>query len=115
VERNVEVAEAVAREIAASPDFEACPAEPELSVVCFRHLPAGQDAADQAGRDALDVHQDALQAALERSGRGFVTTTRLQGRTWLRAGILNYMASEADAAGLLEDLRQLASEMPPAA
>jgi aromatic-L-amino-acid decarboxylase len=111
VERNVEVAVALSSLIDASPDFEACPPEPELSVVCFRHLPDGRDGDGQAGRDAIDVHQDALQAALEGSGRGFVTTTRLRDRTWLRAGILNYMATEADAAQLLEDLRRLASEL----
>lgn len=110
VERNVEVAAALARLIAQSPDFEACPAEPELSVVCFRHLPGGGDGADQAGRDAIDVHQDVLQGALERSGRGFITTTRLRGRTWLRAGILNPMATEDDVSGLLDDLRELAAE-----
>lgn len=107
VERNVAVAAELARLVGASPDFEPCPAEPDLSVVCFRHLPAGRDGEDQAGRDAVDVHQDALQAALERSGRGFVTTTRLRGRTWLRVGILNPMATEQDVAGLLEDLRSL--------
>jgi aromatic-L-amino-acid decarboxylase len=109
VERNVDVAMALSDLIATSPDFEACPPEPALSVVCFRHLPDGRDCEDQAGRDAIDVHQDALQAALEQSGRGFVTTTRLRGRTWLRAGILNPMATEADAAELLEDLRRLAT------
>jgi glutamate/tyrosine decarboxylase-like PLP-dependent enzyme len=109
VEHNDDLAAALAQRIASSEDFEACPAEPELSVVCFRHLPAGRDAADTVGRDAIDVHQDALQAALERSGRGFLTTTRLRGRTWLRAGILNYMATEADLDELLDDLRRLAS------
>jgi aromatic-L-amino-acid decarboxylase len=107
VERNVDVAVALSDLIEASPDFEASTPEPALSVVCFRHLPDGRDGEDHAGRDAVDVHQDALQAALERSGSGFVTTTRLRGRTWLRAGILNPMATEEDAAGLLEDLRRL--------
>jgi aromatic-L-amino-acid decarboxylase len=109
VERNVAVSAALAAAVAESDDFEACPAEPDLSVVCFRHLPAGRDGADQDAPDMVDVHQDALQAALERSGRGFVTTTRLRGRTWLRAGILNHMSTEADVTGLLEDLRALAS------
>ena len=49
VEMNDDLAAALAGAIAASPDFEACPAEPELSVVCFRHLPDGRDGADQAG------------------------------------------------------------------
>jgi aromatic-L-amino-acid decarboxylase len=111
VELNDDVATAFARSIAAADDFEALPAEPELSVVCFRHLPAGRDGADQAARDAVDVHQDALQGALERSGRGFLTTTRLRGRTWLRAGILNYMATPADFEALLDDLRELAATL----
>jgi aromatic-L-amino-acid decarboxylase len=109
VEMNDDMAAALAAKVAASPDFEACPAEPELSVVCFRHLPDGRDGSDAEGRDAIDIHQDALQAALERSGRGFLTTTRLRGRTWLRAGILNYMATQDDLDTLLEDLRRLAS------
>ena len=109
VEMNDDVAAALAGRIATSDDFEACPPEPELSVVCFRHLPAGQDAVDAAGRAAIDIHQDALQGALERSGRGFLTTTRLNGRTWLRAGVLNYMATAADMNMLLDDLRGLAA------
>jgi glutamate/tyrosine decarboxylase-like PLP-dependent enzyme len=108
VERTNDLAAALAARIEASPDFAACLRRPELSVVCFRHLPGGRDGEDQVGRDAIDVHQDALQAALERSGRGFLTTTRLRGRTWLRAGILNPMATEADMDILLDDLRGLA-------
>jgi glutamate/tyrosine decarboxylase-like PLP-dependent enzyme len=111
VEMNVERAAELALKIAASEDFEACPVEPELSVVCFRHLPEGRDGGE-AGRDAVDVHQDALQAALEQSGRGFLTTTRLRGRTWLRAGILNYMATESDMDTLLDDLRTLSARSP---
>jgi len=111
VEMTDDTAAALARRIAASDDFEACPAVPELSVVCFRHLPDGYAGEDQAARDAVDVHQDALQGALERSGRGFLTTTRLNGRTWLRAGVLNYMATEADMEQLLDDLRGLAASL----
>ena len=109
VEMNDDLAALLARKVADSVDFEACPVEPELSVVCFRHLPGGRDGRDPAGRDAIDVHQDALQAALEQSGRGFLTTTRLRGRTWLRAGILNYMATEADLDLLLGELRRSAA------
>jgi glutamate/tyrosine decarboxylase-like PLP-dependent enzyme len=108
VEMNVDMAAYLARRIGDSPDFEACHEEPELSVVCFRHLPDGLDGTDDTSRTAIDVHQDALQAALEASGRGFLTTTRLRGRTWLRAGILNYMTRPADCDILLEDLRRLA-------
>ena len=61
-----------------------------------------------AAATALDAHQDRLQAALEASGDGWLTTTRLRGATWLRAGIVNYLTTEADIDRLLETLRRLA-------
>ena len=105
VEANNDLAAHLAEVIAASDDFEALPAHPPLSVVCFRHLPPGL-----AGT-ALDAHQDTLQLVLERSGAGWVSTTRLRGETWLRAGILNTQAMNDDVQGLLETLRQLAREI----
>jgi glutamate/tyrosine decarboxylase-like PLP-dependent enzyme len=110
VERTVELADALKARIEARDDFELAP-ESSLSVVCFRHLPGGRDGDDPAGRDAIDVHQDALQVALQHSGRGFITTTRLRGRTWLRAGILNHTATDADMSILLDDLRALAAAL----
>ena len=56
----------------------------------------------------LDAHQDRLQAGLEASGDGWLTTTRLRGATYLRAGIVNYLATEADIDRLLDTLRRLA-------
>ncbi len=58
--------------------------------------------------DELDAHQDALQAALEASGDGWLSTTRLRGSTWLRAGVMNPMTTEADIDRLLGTLRELA-------
>ena len=108
VEQTVDLAEALKGRLREANDFELAE-ESNLSVVCFRHLPAGATEDDDAGRDALDVHQDALQSALQLSGSSFLTTTRLRGRTWLRAGILNHTAREADLDILLEDIRALAA------
>ncbi len=102
IEANDDLAAHLARRCAESDDFEALPATPELSVVCFRHLPPGLSCA------ALDAHQDRLQAALERSGDGWLTTTRLRGATYLRAGIVNYLSTEDDIDQLLDTLRRLA-------
>jgi glutamate/tyrosine decarboxylase-like PLP-dependent enzyme len=110
VEANDDLAALLARRCAESDDFEAIPATPELSVVCFRHLPGGRDAAMTMGPEALDAHQDRLQAALEASGDGWLTTTRLRYATWLRAGIVNYLSTEADIDALLATLRRLAAE-----
>ncbi len=104
IEANDDLAAHLAARCAAADDFEAMPEAPELSVVCFRHKPPGLTGA------LLDAHQDRLQAALEASGDGWLTTTRLGGSTWLRAGIVNYLATEEDIDHLLETLRQQAAE-----
>jgi aromatic-L-amino-acid decarboxylase len=110
VEANDDLAAHLAARIAASDDFEALPEEPALSVVCFRHLPAGRPGAapgTPAGSE-LDAHQDRLQRDLEASGEGWLTTTRLRGATYLRAGILNTQSTSRDVDDLLELLRRLA-------
>jgi glutamate/tyrosine decarboxylase-like PLP-dependent enzyme len=111
VEANIDLARHLARRVAESSDFEALPAEPPLSVVCFRHLPGGAAAAHSLEPHALDEHQDGIQKALEISGEGWLSTTRLRGTTWLRAGILNTQATERDVDDLLGLIRRLGEEV----
>jgi aromatic-L-amino-acid decarboxylase len=103
IEHDVDLAAHLARACREAGDFEVVPPEPELSVVCFRHVPS-QPVEDEA----LDEHQDRLQQALARSGEGWVSTTTLRGRRYLRAGIVNYLSTDADAERVLETLRRLA-------
>ncbi len=112
VEANVDLAAHLAGRVAAADDFEALPEVPALSVVCFRHLPAGRPAPAPGTIAAaeLDAHQDRLQQALEASGEGWLTTTRLRGATYLRAGILNTQSSLDDVDVLLDLLRRLARD-----
>ncbi len=109
VEANIDLAAHLAARCAEADDLEALPARPDLSVVCFRHHPSGM------GRPvdpvALDAHQDRLQLALEASGEGWLSTTRLRGATYLRAGILNSQSTRADVDALLVTLRRLAAEL----
>ncbi len=114
VERNDDVAAYLAACCRDADDFEALPEEPELSVVCFRHLPGGRAAAATMDPRELDRHQDRLAAALEASGDGWLSTTTLRGRTYLRAGIVNYLTGEADIDRLLATLRSLAPVPDPA-
>lgn len=114
VEANLELAAYLARRITEADDFEALPPEPELSVVCFRHLPGGRPAGSFEPA-ALDRYQDALQRALEIDGAAWVSTTRLRGATWLRAGIVNYLATEAEVDTLLAALRRLSPAAAAAA
>jgi aromatic-L-amino-acid decarboxylase len=103
---TIDLAALLARRCAESDDFEALPPEPELSVVCFRHRPPGAN-----DGPALDDHQDRLQAALEADGDGWLSTTRLRGATWLRAGIVNPHTTPSDIDRLLATLRRLAAEL----
>jgi aromatic-L-amino-acid/L-tryptophan decarboxylase len=101
VEHNVRLAEHLVARCRELGSFEVIPEEPELSVVCFRHVPPGLD------EDGLDAYQDRLQRALEVSGEGWVSTTRLSGRTYLRAGIVNYLSTETDVDRVLRALMRL--------
>jgi len=71
---------------------------PELAVVCMRLTPPGMDP------ERTDELQRRLQRALEVSGVGWLSTTMLLGRTWLRAGVINYLSTDADADRILEIL-----------
>jgi glutamate/tyrosine decarboxylase-like PLP-dependent enzyme len=102
VELTNDLAAHLVARLRATPDFEVAPAEPELSVVCFRHVPDG------VAGDELDAHQDRLQRALEIDGAGWVSTTTLRGRTWLRAGIVNYLSEPADVDRVVETIARLA-------
>ena len=104
IEHNVDLAAYLAARCRDAPDFEVVPDEPELSVVCFRHL-----AGDLGGAE-LDTYQDRLQLALEASGEAWVSTTKIRGATYLRAGIVNYLSTEEDVDRMLEALRRLSAE-----
>ena len=95
IERNVDLAlhlAARAKELG----FEVI--DPELAVVCLRLAPPGLDP------EKTDELQRRLQRAVEVSGVGWLSTTTLRGRTWLRAGVINYLSTKADADRILHTL-----------
>ena len=86
--RALDRAKAAARRIEASETLELM-APPSLGVVCFRR------------RDHDDDGNAGIAAALERSGTGLISTTRLHGRFALRLCVLNHQSSEADVEQVL--------------
>jgi aromatic-L-amino-acid/L-tryptophan decarboxylase len=107
IEANDDLAAYLAQCCREADDLETVPPVPELSVVCFRHLPGGSAAAAALDPQVLDRYQDRLQRALEVSGEGWVSTTRLRGKTYLRAGVVNYLSTEKDVDQILDALRRL--------
>jgi aromatic-L-amino-acid/L-tryptophan decarboxylase len=101
IERNVDLAAHLASG-ARERGFEVI--EPQLAVVCLRLVPPDAD------ETSADEQQRRLQRALEVSGVGWISTTTLRGQTWLRAGVINYLSTEADADRILDALVDAASE-----
>ena len=102
VARDIDLAAYLAARIAEAADFDLA-VEPELSVVCFRHLPPGSKA---WAPELLDAYENGLQRALERDGTAWVSVTTLRGRTYLRAGILNYLTDRAQIDAMLDAFRR---------
>jgi glutamate/tyrosine decarboxylase-like PLP-dependent enzyme len=95
IERNVDLARHLAGR-AKELGFDVV--DPELAVVCLRLAPPGLD------QPRTDELQRRLQRALEVSADGWLSTTMLRGQIWLRAGVINYLSTEADADRILDTL-----------
>ena len=113
IEANDDLAALLARRCAGSDDFEAIPDDaralgrllpPPARRARGRRSPCHPATSTPTRTDSRPT--------LEASGDGWLTTTRLRGSTWLRAGIVNYLSTEADIDRLLATLRRLAGEYP---
>jgi glutamate/tyrosine decarboxylase-like PLP-dependent enzyme len=89
----------------ALPDFELL-APASLSVVNFRYRPAGRGL-DDATLDALN---DRISKAVSESGEAHLPTTRVRGKTSLRACFLHYENDESDVEHLVQLVGRLGAE-----
>jgi len=87
VERNLAEARLLARLLAADERFELL-TEPPLSVVCFRRA--------WGDHEAEEEHNRQLARALARDGRLLVAPAMADGRTWLRACLVNHRTTDED-------------------
>ncbi len=88
----------------ASGDFES-PLAPQANIVCFRHVPAAGSAA------ALDELQGSIRQKLIRSGKFYITQTRLAAGVYMRVTLINPSTQESDLHALLEEVRSLGAEL----
>jgi aromatic-L-amino-acid/L-tryptophan decarboxylase len=93
IERNLCQARLLHAELARHEDVELLCGEPPLSVVPFRHVPAG--VAD------LDAHNAALVAALQENGDVWVAPARVDGVVCLRPCVVNYRTTDDDVRTLV--------------
>jgi glutamate/tyrosine decarboxylase-like PLP-dependent enzyme len=98
IDRNIEVAQHLAAAIDASGDFERVAPAP-MSIVCFRFK----------ARD--DDFNKRLMVEVQRDGDAYVSNAIIDGRFALRACIVNFRTTAADADRLLETIRRVASRL----
>jgi glutamate/tyrosine decarboxylase-like PLP-dependent enzyme len=94
--------------VQASDDFEMV-APVELSIFCFRYVPA--QLRNQTP-EAIDAFNERLLVALQRDGSSYLSNTTLGGRFALRGCVLNYRTTPRDMEILLDDLRRVAKSLP---
>jgi aromatic-L-amino-acid/L-tryptophan decarboxylase len=100
IRRSLEVAALAAQRVEASEALELA-APPSLGVVCFRR------------RDLDEDRNAGLATALERSGTGLVSSTRLHGRFALRLCVLNHQSTAEDVERVLSFLETAKPEAEP--
>ena len=99
IRRSLAVAAAAARRVEESETLELM-APPSLGVVCFRR------------RDLDEAANAGLVSALEQSGTGLISTTRLHGRFALRMCVLNHQSAPEDVEAVLASLETADPQAP---
>ncbi len=100
IRRSLALAADAARCVAESESLELA-APPSLGIVCFRR------------RDLDEAGNAGVASALERSGVGLVSSTRLHGRLALRLCVLNHQSSAEDVERVLSFLETAEPETRP--
>ena len=118
IEKDLACARHFEKLIKESDDFEML-APVELSIFCFRHVPAHlKNAITRAGSTEraeaetdLDAHNERLLLALQHDGSSYLSNARLRGRFALRGCVMNYRTALRDMEILLDDLRRVAAQI----
>jgi aromatic-L-amino-acid/L-tryptophan decarboxylase len=105
IESNIAVMRYLADRIDAAPDFVRLAPVP-LSAVCFQYRTA-----DLSRHEDLDRFNGRLVDALARDGRVFLSSTKIRGKTALRACSVNHRLRRCDVDTLLEVIREVAAKM----
>jgi glutamate/tyrosine decarboxylase-like PLP-dependent enzyme len=118
IEKDLACARHFEKLVQNSEDFEML-APVELSIFCFRHLPArltralamGSPSDRETIGEQLDAHNERLLLGLQRDGSSYLSNARLRGRFSLRGCVMNYRTTLRDMEILLDDLRRIAAQL----
>ena len=107
IEDNLACARHLESMVRASDDFEMI-APVELSIFCFRHVPAQLR---NESPKVIDAFNERLLVALQRDGSSYLSNATLGGRFALRGCVLNFRTTLRDMEILLDDLRRVAKSL----
>jgi glutamate/tyrosine decarboxylase-like PLP-dependent enzyme len=106
IEHDIKLAEHLAERVRRTAGYEVW--EPRsLSIVCFRAVPPELGDRDEA----VDAFNKRLLEDLQLSGDGFMSGTVLNQRFWLRACIVNPIASTSDVDAVFDTVCATASRL----
>jgi aromatic-L-amino-acid/L-tryptophan decarboxylase len=107
IDGNIAVARHLGETIDSSDDFERLAPVP-LSIVCFRYR--GGNRCLRLPEE-LDAFNKQLMVEVQRDGESYLSNATINGRFALRACIVNFRTTHADAARLLASIRRVAARM----
>ena len=105
IERNLGQARLLHTEVARRDELEHLCGEPQLSIVPFRHVPAGMSEGE------LDDHNARLVEALQRQGDVWVAPARVDGKVCLRPCVVNYRTTDDDVRAFVEAVLEVGRDL----
>ena len=117
VDRTIEVAEHLAREVGRLECFEPLDVPVEMTCVCARYLPRWarrlppRERARPRARARLNRTQVAIQQAVEKGGFAWFPATMIDGSVYLKFGVFNYQTGPEDVDAVLRRIRRTASAL----
>jgi aromatic-L-amino-acid decarboxylase len=103
------IAAYLGEQVEAATDFELL-AAPELSICCFRYVPAAFQSRLESDAE-LDQLNTQIMNAVQRGGRAYLSSATISGKFALRACITNFRTTRADIDQTLEIIRETARSL----
>jgi glutamate/tyrosine decarboxylase-like PLP-dependent enzyme len=103
------IAAYLGEQVEAAADFELL-AAPELSICCFRYVPAAFQSRLDSDAE-LDQLNTQIMNAVQRGGRAYLSSATIRGKFALRACITNFRTVRADIDQTLEIIREAARSL----
>jgi glutamate/tyrosine decarboxylase-like PLP-dependent enzyme len=110
IARGCRLAELAQGILEQSPRFEIL-SRRQLSIVCFRYVPAGSRADQEQEQNRLDRLNLALIERVRATGKAFLSSTRLHGHVAVRLCFVNWRTTAADVEEVLRLLEEVGEQL----